>query len=127
MSSLVMCFGMSSSRRASMASSQPSAGTVSSISRRTLKETFSLMPYWAGSKSTNCAMSTMPLEKTTTLRSLTSITARLTPRREISCAFSRVTVSPFMAMISPVIGSVTGSASTWPLRRLQMSSFLLNL
>ena len=34
---LVMCFGMRSSRRASMASSQPSAGTVSSISRRTLK------------------------------------------------------------------------------------------
>ena len=127
MSSLVMCIGMRSLRRASMASSQPSAGTVSSISRRTLKLTFSLMPYCAGSKSTNFAISTMPLENTTTSRPFTSITARLTPRLEISCALARLIVSPFMAMISPVMGSVTGWASVWPFRRLQMSSFLLNL
>ena len=40
MSSFVMCIGMRSLRRASIASSQPSAGTVSSISRSTLKLTF---------------------------------------------------------------------------------------
>ena len=57
----------------------------------------------------------------------TPFTARLTPRLEISCALARLIVSPFMAMISPVMGSVTGWASVWPFRRLQMSSFLLNL
>ena len=53
---------------------------------RTLKQTFSLMPYSAGAKFTKPAMSTMPLEKTTTLESPTLITALLTPRLDRSWA-----------------------------------------
>lgn len=53
--------------------------------------------------------------------------AQDTPLFSISWAFSRVTVSPASAMISPVTGFATGRLNTLPVSRPPMASFLLYL
>ena len=72
-------------------------------------------------------MSTMPLEMTLTVRSPTLRKTVSTPARSISSALARVSTSSGSAITSPVRLLMIGSATTWPVMREAMPSFLLYL